>query len=582
MPTVYYGDEVGVTGADDPDNRRTYPWPQEGGRQDAALAAHYGALGVLRAASPVLRDGSFVPLTADDATGTVAYGRKTGSQAALVAIDKGDGPQTLAVPTAGFVPDGTVFRAFYGVGNPIGATFTASGGSVSVPLAALSALVLVTGPIDLTPPAAPSLTLASDGNATASISWSSVPGAASYEVFRSPVTGGGYVKVTTTSGTSFDDSGLPNGVPSYYVVRAVDAAGNEGAPSNEVRALPHLVIGWADLQWPPSARYTLSTAGGLTAYGQVWIDGVTSAPGPTASLQAQLGYGPVGSDPATWTWKDASFNGDVGSNDEFVATVNPQQAGSYDYTYRYSTTGGRDWVYTHFQGLGYSSAEAGKLTVDPSSDTTAPAVPDGLHVTSFGPSAIALAWDTVSASDLYGYEVLRATSSGGPFTALDLVPGTSFTDSTVNQGATYWYAVRSVDTSWNRSANSPAVSQTANVRTMSITFSVAVPASTDATGRSVHIAGTIDQLDGGFPQWDPTGGTMTRVDATHWSITFTGKEGTQLQYKYALGDWNYVEKSSPDCAEVDNRAATLTFGASGMQTVNDTVGNWRNVAPCGS
>ena len=29
-PTVYYGDEVGVTGADDPDDRRTYPWPGQG------------------------------------------------------------------------------------------------------------------------------------------------------------------------------------------------------------------------------------------------------------------------------------------------------------------------------------------------------------------------------------------------------------------------------------------------------------------------------------------------------------------------------------------------------------------------
>jgi glycosidase len=26
VPTVYYGDEVGITGADDPEDRRTYPW----------------------------------------------------------------------------------------------------------------------------------------------------------------------------------------------------------------------------------------------------------------------------------------------------------------------------------------------------------------------------------------------------------------------------------------------------------------------------------------------------------------------------------------------------------------------------
>ena len=139
MPTVYYGDEVGVTGGDDPDNRRTYPWPQEGGKPDLALEAHYGALGLLRAAAPVLRDGTLVPLQTDDAAGTVAYGRKTGSQAAIVAIDKGDTATTLAVPVTGFVPDGTTFRALYGVGNAFGGTFTASGGVVQVPLAPLSA-----------------------------------------------------------------------------------------------------------------------------------------------------------------------------------------------------------------------------------------------------------------------------------------------------------------------------------------------------------------------------------------------------------------------------------------------------------
>ena len=25
-PCIYYGDEAGVTGGKDPDNRRTYPW----------------------------------------------------------------------------------------------------------------------------------------------------------------------------------------------------------------------------------------------------------------------------------------------------------------------------------------------------------------------------------------------------------------------------------------------------------------------------------------------------------------------------------------------------------------------------
>ena len=108
-----------------------------------------------------------------------------------------------------------------------------------------------------------------------------------------------------------------------------------------------------------------------------------------------------------------------------------------------------------------------------------------------------------------------------------------------------------------------------------------VPASTDGTGRSVHIAGFLDRLDGGYPQWDPGAVALTRVDTTHWTIAFTGKEGTQIEYKYTLGDWDHVEKDSV-CGEIGNRLLTLSYGASGTQAVTDTVDNWRTVAPCGN
>ncbi|HSL33826.1 MAG TPA: alpha-amylase family glycosyl hydrolase, partial [Candidatus Limnocylindrales bacterium] len=47
-PTVYYGDEVGMTGDDDPDDRRTYPWADLGGSPDTAMFGHYQALAGLR------------------------------------------------------------------------------------------------------------------------------------------------------------------------------------------------------------------------------------------------------------------------------------------------------------------------------------------------------------------------------------------------------------------------------------------------------------------------------------------------------------------------------------------------------
>ena len=74
---------------------------------------------------------------------------------------------------------------------------------------------------------------------------------------------------------------------------------------------------------------------------------------------------------------------------------------------------------------------------------------------------------------------------------------------------------------------------------------------------------------------------LTHSNATTWTIQLTGREGTQIEYKYALGSWDYVEKDA-SCIEINNRQLTLSYGSNGTQTVNDTVSNWRNVAPCGN
>jgi hypothetical protein len=222
------------------------------------------------------------------------------------------------------------------------------------------------------------------------------------------------------------------------------------------------------------------------------------------------------------------------------------------------------------------------LTVNASGDTTPPDAPTGLTVLSASPAGIELAWDAVSGDpSLYGYDVLRSDSDGGPYTTIATVTGTSYTDTDVVENGEYFYVVRALDTSFNRSGNSNQVSAVAEVRTVTLVFNVTVPATTDGTGRSVYIAGFLDRLDGGLPQWDPGGVVLTRVDATHWTITFTGKEGVQIEYKYALGSWDFVEKDGA-CGEIANRQLTLSYGATGTQTVNDDVPNWRNVAPCGN
>ena len=98
-PTVYYGDEVGVTGGDDPYNRATYPWADLGGAPDTALLASFKRLIALRNQHPVLRRGSLdAPLHAD--ANVLVLARRLGNTWALVALNNATTAKTvlLALP----------------------------------------------------------------------------------------------------------------------------------------------------------------------------------------------------------------------------------------------------------------------------------------------------------------------------------------------------------------------------------------------------------------------------------------------------------------------------------------------------
>ncbi|HEY3334406.1 MAG TPA: alpha-amylase family glycosyl hydrolase, partial [Candidatus Limnocylindrales bacterium] len=275
-PTVYYGDEVGVTGDDDPDDRRTYPWADLGFTPDTDLRAWYTSLSTLRHDVPALVSGDFRALLADDPNGVAAFGRKTPSQAAVTVLNRSTAAHTVTIPVAGYVPDGVAFNARLALGSGGTTNATVSGGDLVVTVPARGALVLSTGTVDLAGPAAPAnLHVTDEADRTISVAWNAVPGAVSYDVWTSPVAGGGYTKATANpvSSTSFTLAEMRNGSPVYVVVTANDAAGNASAFSNEVKGIPQYVIGWANLQWPPTLNHEISaTTRTNNVYGQVWIN----------------------------------------------------------------------------------------------------------------------------------------------------------------------------------------------------------------------------------------------------------------------------------------------------------------------
>jgi alpha-glucosidase len=123
VASIYYGDEIGMEGGVDPDNRRTMIWEQDKWNHD--LRGHYQRLIALRRDSPALREGGFQIVYAHD--GILAYQRQSREQRLLIIAHRGPGElleAIIPVRHAG-IDNGTTF-----VDRLSGATFTVQDGTL--------------------------------------------------------------------------------------------------------------------------------------------------------------------------------------------------------------------------------------------------------------------------------------------------------------------------------------------------------------------------------------------------------------------------------------------------------------------
>jgi Glycoside hydrolase family 44/Fibronectin type III domain len=111
-----------------------------------------------------------------------------------------------------------------GCGSAVSAPGSGSGGSAP------------TSP-STTIPAAPAGLAATAGNAQVALTWSASSGATSYNVKRATTSGGPYNTISSPTGASYSDTGLTNSTKYFYVVSAVNSAG-ESANSTQVSATP--------------------------------------------------------------------------------------------------------------------------------------------------------------------------------------------------------------------------------------------------------------------------------------------------------------------------------------------------------
>ena len=126
-PTVFYGDEAGMQGFEDPLNRGTYPWGQE----DPKLLALFRTLGRLRKDRPSLQSGDIRYLAAE--AGLLILERRLGDEITVCALNAGDTPQQLTLPWQGAAATDAVTRQ----------RFLLSGSALQLTLPPYSGAVLI-------------------------------------------------------------------------------------------------------------------------------------------------------------------------------------------------------------------------------------------------------------------------------------------------------------------------------------------------------------------------------------------------------------------------------------------------------
>jgi glycosidase len=140
-PSVYYGDELGMQGGADPDNRRAMTW--DVATPDNSFLQLYKKLIRVRNSDLVLQSGDPLPLLADDAKQVAAFARVLGDKADIVAINRSAEPETidLNLSTVAGLPKSTVAVSFTDALS--GETISPSKSILHLRLAPRSAAVLI-------------------------------------------------------------------------------------------------------------------------------------------------------------------------------------------------------------------------------------------------------------------------------------------------------------------------------------------------------------------------------------------------------------------------------------------------------
>jgi len=357
-------------------------------------------------------------------------------------------------------------------------------------------------------PSAPAGVAAAYGDAQASISWTAVSGATSYNIYWSTATG-----VTTSSGTKiagvtspYAHTGLTNGTTYYYIVTAVNGSG-ESAASSQVSAMPQASATGAPLGVAAAsgnAQVTVSwtAVSGATSYNIYWSTtaGVTTASGTKLA--------------------SVSF------------TTNGT---TLSYTHTGLTNGTTYYYIVTAVNVGGESAASNQASAMP--QVSAPGAPNGVSATP-GNAQVTVSWTAVSGAT--SYNVYWSTTTGVTTASGTKLASVSFTTNGttlsyahtgLTNGTTYYYIVTAVNSGVESSASNQA-SATPQVPTPG------TPTGLTASADSVLAKITLS--------WTAASGTITgykiyRGTSGNESLlaTQTGSGTTYTDTSLSAGTWYY-------------------------------------------
>jgi fibronectin type 3 domain-containing protein len=257
-------------------------------------------------------------------------------------------------------------------------------------------------------PSAPTGLTATAGNAQVTLNWAAASGASSYNVYRGGAANGeGSQPIATgITATSFVNTGLTNGTPYFYKVAAVNTAGTSGM-SSEASATPQVP--------KPSAPTGLTATAGNAQITLNW-----SAASGASSYNVYRGgaAGSEGSSP-------------IATGITATLFVNTGLTNGTPYFYKVAAV-----------NAGGTSGMSNEASATPQAP---PQAPTGLTATA-GNAQITLNWSASSGAS--SYNIYRGGAAGGEGSQpiATGITTTSFVNSGLTNGSSYFYKVAAANT----------------------------------------------------------------------------------------------------------------------------------------